>query len=149
MRLIGFIGVILSILSVINGHGGQMFVQQRTSPMVFRDSPPMVFQAPSRIPFPQCVNSPTASSLFDPVNLQNLFQLKLQEEEKKLTQERVRNDDLKNSKHELYSTIHYSFFSLFKDDIMDFDAMQLRSDALNGALVARVATKVSEEIIHQ
>lgn len=32
---------------------------------------------------------------------------------------------------------------------MDFDAVQLRSDALNGALVARVATKVSEEILNQ
>lgn len=101
MRLIGFVGVILSILSVIDGQGGPIFSQQRTSSMLFRDSPQMVVQSSARIPFPQCVNSPTASSLLDPVNLQNLFQFKLQEEEKKLKQERVRNDDLKNSKNEI------------------------------------------------
>jgi hypothetical protein len=101
MRLIGIVGAICSILAVINGQGGPIFSQQRTSSKVFRDSPPMVFQTASRIPFPQCVNSPTASSLLDPMNLQNLFQFKLQEEEKKLKQERVRNDDLKNSKKEL------------------------------------------------
>jgi hypothetical protein len=32
---------------------------------------------------------------------------------------------------------------------MDFDAIQLRSDTLNGALVARTATKVAQEIISQ
>lgn len=101
MRLIGFVGVILSILSVIDGQGGPIFSQQRTPSMLFRDSPQMVVQSSARIPFPQCVNSPTASSLLDPVNLQNLFQFKLQEEEKKLKQERVRNDDLKNSKNEI------------------------------------------------
>ncbi len=30
---------------------------------------------------------------------------------------------------------------------MDFDAIQLRSDTHNGALIARVATKLSEELI--
>jgi hypothetical protein len=35
------------------------------------------------------------------------------------------------------------------DDIMDFDAIQLRSDTHNGALVARAATKVAQEIIIQ
>ncbi len=32
---------------------------------------------------------------------------------------------------------------------MDFDAIQLRSDTHNGALVARVATKVANAIITQ
>jgi hypothetical protein len=32
---------------------------------------------------------------------------------------------------------------------MDFDAIQLRSDTHNGALVARTATQVAEEIIAQ
>jgi len=32
---------------------------------------------------------------------------------------------------------------------MDFDAIQLRSDTHNGALVARTATKVAEEIMNQ
>jgi hypothetical protein len=32
---------------------------------------------------------------------------------------------------------------------MDFDANQLRADTHNGALVARTATKLAEEIIHQ
>ncbi len=32
---------------------------------------------------------------------------------------------------------------------MDFDTIQLRSDTLNGALVARTATKVAGEIFAQ
>jgi hypothetical protein len=32
---------------------------------------------------------------------------------------------------------------------MDFEASQLRADTHNGALVARVATKLGEEILRQ
>lgn len=32
---------------------------------------------------------------------------------------------------------------------MDFDAIQLRTDTHNGALVARAATKAGEEILRQ
>ncbi|CAF0903321.1 unnamed protein product [Adineta steineri] len=85
----------------------------------------------SRIPFPQCISSEQSQVLLNPSTLQKLLHQKLQEEERKLKQERVRNDGLKNN------------------DIMDFDAIQLRADALNGALVARAATKVSAEIMSQ
>ncbi|CAF1512044.1 unnamed protein product [Adineta steineri] len=85
----------------------------------------------SRIPFPQCISSEQSQVLLDPSTLQKLLHQKLQEEERKLKQERIRNDGLRNN------------------DIMDFDAIQLRADALNGALVARAATKVSAEIMSQ
>ena len=32
---------------------------------------------------------------------------------------------------------------------MDFDEIQLRSDTLNGALLARTATKVADELLFQ
>ena len=40
-----------------------------------------------------------------------------------------------------------STFFCFLDDIMDFEAVQLRAGTHNGPLVARVATKVSQELV--
>lgn len=37
----------------------------------------------------------------------------------------------------------------FAADIVDFEAVQLRSDTLNGALVARAAVRLSEDILEQ
>ncbi|CAF1039310.1 unnamed protein product [Adineta ricciae] len=82
-----------------------------------------------RIPYPQCLSTDIAGSLLTPSTLQSLFETKLQQEERKLANERVRNTGLNNN------------------DIMDFDAAQLRVGTHNGALVARVATKVSQELV--
>ena len=38
---------------------------------------------------------------------------------------------------------------LVSDDMMDFEATQLRPDSLNGALLARAATRLSEDILKQ
>lgn len=38
---------------------------------------------------------------------------------------------------------------VIEDDIMDFEEIQLRSDAHNGVLIARTATKVADELLHQ
>jgi len=54
-------------------------------------------QSPIQIPFPQCLSTERASIWLNPSTLQNLFQTKLQQEDSKLKQERVRNDGLNNS----------------------------------------------------
>lgn len=70
---------------------------------MFRDNLPIVdnnqlgFQPTFRIPFPQCLKTDIAPKLFNPSTLQNLFQIKLQDEERKLRQDRLRNDDMNNS----------------------------------------------------
>lgn len=38
---------------------------------------------------------------------------------------------------------------VLKDDILDFEAIQLRSDSMNGALIARTATKLSSDLLKQ
>jgi hypothetical protein len=60
-------------------------------------------QSPIQIPFPQCLSTDLASNWLNPSTLQNLFQTKLQQEDSKLKQERVRNDGLNNS---MYSMIN-------------------------------------------
>lgn len=112
MRMIGFVSLILSVVVVINGQIGQISSQQqRTSSMLSKNSPPLVLQSSVRISFPQCLNSPLVSSLLNPTNIQNLFQIKLQEEEKKLKQERLRNDDLNNSRNFVH--INHGFENCF------------------------------------
>lgn len=115
MRMIGFVCLIFSVITMINGQQGPMFFlqqQQRTLPVSFRTGPPFFSQSPARIPFPQCLDSSTASSILSPTNIQNLFQIKLQEEEKKLKQERVRNDNLNNSRSSIHTIRKWTIVSL-------------------------------------
>lgn len=84
-----------------------------------------------RIPFPQCLSTERTASLLNANTIAGIFQVKLQDEDRKLKQERIRNDNLNNN------------------EITDFASLQLRADNLNGALIARTATKVSEEILRQ
>ena len=50
-----------------------------------------------RIPYPQCLSTDIAGSLLTPSALQSLFETKLQQEERKLANERARNTGLNNS----------------------------------------------------
>ena len=75
---------------------------------MFRDNPPPVasdpmmgLQSTMKIPFPQCLSSDMASKVLNPSTLQDLFQSKLQDEDRKLKQERLRNDDIMNSEENL------------------------------------------------
>jgi hypothetical protein len=101
MRMILFLSLIIVIISTINGQFGN--VQQVRTSSMFQDNLPIVnnnqlgFQSPLLIPFPQCLTTDIASQIFNPSVLQNLFDTKLQNEERKLRHERLRNDDLNNS----------------------------------------------------
>lgn len=65
------------------------------------------FQSPAipRIPFPQCLTTQTASNVLNANTLAAIFQTKLQEEDSKLKQERLRNDNLNNSTLECESDL--------------------------------------------
>ena len=54
------------------------------------------FRSNNLVPFPQCLSSDSVSSLINPSNLEQLFSRKLDDEERKLKQERSRNNDLNN-----------------------------------------------------
>ena len=43
----------------------------------------------------------------------------------------------------------FNSFRIYLDDILDFEEMQLRTDIHNGALMARAATKVADELLFQ
>jgi peroxidase len=137
MNMIINLCLIIIIISTINGQWSDVPQQQRQFFSSFGNNfqadnlSPVSFQPSFGIPFPQCLSTEAASALLTPSAILNIFQTKLQQENAKLKQERVRNDGLKNN------------------DIMDFDALQLRSDTLNGALLARTATKVASEIMAQ
>jgi hypothetical protein len=109
MRMMLLISLIIAIIASINGQWETIKQQQRILPM-FRDDLPVgntnqfQLQTTFRIPFPQCLTTETASALFNPSTLQNLFQIKIQDEERKLKQERTRNDDLNNS---MKNMIHF------------------------------------------
>jgi hypothetical protein len=114
MRSILFLCLFISIISIIDGQWDDI-EQQRILPMqqvsflrpqnnannifMFRNQMDNGFRLQSdiRIPFPQCLSTDAASSLLTPESLQKLFQIKLQEENGKLKQDRVRNNILNNS----------------------------------------------------
>ncbi len=58
------------------------------------------FRSNIPIPFPQCFTTESASAVLQPRLIQNLFNTKLKEEERKLTQERDRNIKLNNGMFE-------------------------------------------------
>jgi hypothetical protein len=99
------------------------------------------------IPFPQCLRTGEAAALLQPDFIQNLFFSNLQKEEAKLKKERSLNNNFQNSKWDKLIPIWNESLSL--DDIMDFEAAQLRADNLNGALLARAATRASEELVNR
>jgi len=120
MRLIIFLSLIITIILTINGQlqNIQQQQQQRILPM-FRDNSQIgnnnqfPLQTTLRIPFPQCLTTDTASNLLNPSTLQNLFQIKLEEEDRKLKHERMRNNDLNNSMYKMiliYSKKESFFF---------------------------------------
>jgi hypothetical protein len=131
MKMILFLNLIIIVISTINGQFGNI-PQQRTSPMMFRDNPPIMndnrfgniphqrtlpmmfrdnppignenqfgLQSTFRIPFPQCLTTDISSKLLNPSTLQNIFDIKLQDEDRKLKHERLRNDDMNNSMNKL------------------------------------------------
>jgi hypothetical protein len=61
----------------------------------------MSFRTEFSIPFPQCVQTDAAAKILHPSSIQQLFQVKLQQEEAKLKQERTRNNNLRNSKNSM------------------------------------------------
>lgn len=102
-------------------------------------------------PFPQCLTTEFAAQLLQPQMVQQIFDAKLTEEDRKFTQELNRNINLNNSRKRIDCSLDFNdhFLHFNTDDIMDFEEMQLRSDIQNGPLVSRAATKVAEEILHQ
>jgi len=56
------------------------------------------------IPFPQCFKNDRAASFFKSHVIEHIFEMKLEEEEKKLMQERDRNIHLNNG---MYSNVTY------------------------------------------
>jgi len=48
------------------------------------------------IPFPQCFTTESAPSFLNPKVIEHIFDMKLEEEDRKLTQERNRNLNLNN-----------------------------------------------------
>jgi hypothetical protein len=98
MRIILFLGF---IILTTNGQF-QSFQQQRMLPMLQNNVQPgfndgLRLQSGIRIPFPQCLTTERASEILNPTTLLNIFQMKLLGEDRKLRQERVRNDDANNS----------------------------------------------------
>jgi hypothetical protein len=121
MKMIIYLSLIIIIISAINGQWSNIQQPQPQQQRVFQtfgnnfqnDMRTQIRLEPSlRIPFPQCLSTEAASNLFDPSTLQNLFQLKLQQEDAKLKQERVRNDDLKNSMFFINSSSRINRFFL-------------------------------------
>ncbi len=101
MRMIIYLSLIIIIFSTVNGQWNNV-QQQSVSPMFGnrfqgRNNNQFRLEPTFRIPFPQCLTTQAASNLLNPSTLQNLFQIKLQEENGKLQQERLRNNDLNNS----------------------------------------------------
>jgi hypothetical protein len=54
------------------------------------------FQPDVPIPFPECFTTESAPSFLNPRVIEHLFDMKLKEEERKLKQERNRNNNLNN-----------------------------------------------------
>lgn len=106
MNMIINLSLIIIIISAINGQWSDI-VQQPQQTRTFTtfgnkfqaDNLNQVqFQSPSiGIPFPQCLSTQSASALLTPSTIFSIFQAKLQQEDAKLKQERVRNDGLRNS----------------------------------------------------
>lgn len=94
-------------------------------------------------PFPECLSNPLVSTLFSPETLNDLFNAKLAEEESKLEPGSSVNPEFDTGK--LPSLVSLSSRSSLGDILIFHDA-QLRSDSRNGPLLARVSTKVVEEI---
>jgi len=116
MRGMLFLCLLIIFISTIDGQGSMFQPMQDALPMQqVSFSTPTDFtpnnqfvgqnninngfqaQSPIQIPFPQCLSTELASIWLNPSTLQNLFQTKLQQEDSKLKQERVRNDGLNNS----------------------------------------------------
>jgi len=55
-----------------------------------------IFQSDIPIPFPQCFTTESAPSFLNPRVIEHIFDMKLEEEDRKLTQERNRNLNLNN-----------------------------------------------------
>jgi len=101
MGMIIFLSLIIIIISTINGQWNNIQQQQRQQQQqmfpMFDNNNQIGLQPTFQIPFPQCLTTDAASNILNPSTLQNLFQMKLQEEDRKLKQERIRNDGLNNS----------------------------------------------------
>jgi len=98
--------IIIIIISTINGQWENVQQQQRVLPMFGnqfqgRNINQIRVEPTIRISFPQCLTTQAASNLLTPSALQSLFQIKLQEENGKLQQERLRNNDLNNSMYKI------------------------------------------------
>jgi hypothetical protein len=110
--------LIITIILTINGQLQNIQQQQRILPM-FRDNSQIgnnnqfPLQTILRIPFPQCLTTDTASNLLNPSTLQNLFQIKLEEEDRKLKHERMRNNDLNNSMYKMIDLFNKRIFFFF------------------------------------
>ena len=97
MRIYGYICLLFAIVLAINANHQQQFIplMQNTFSNGFNPE----FQSPAvfRIPFPQCLSTERAADLLNANTIAGLFQVKLHDEELKLKQERIRNDNLNNS----------------------------------------------------
>ncbi len=106
MRMIIYLSLIIIIFSTVNGQWDNV-QQQRVSPMFGNQFQGRInnnqvrLEPTFRISFPQCLTTQVASNLLNPSTLQNLFQIKLQQENGKLQQERLRNNDLNNSMYKI------------------------------------------------
>jgi len=105
--MIIYLGLVITIISTINGQWENIQQQQRVLPTFGNQFQGRNFnnqirlEPTVRISFPQCLTTQAASNLLNPSALQNLFQAKLQEENGKLQQERLRNNDLNNSMYKM------------------------------------------------
>jgi hypothetical protein len=104
--MIIYLSLIIIIFSTVNGQWDNV-QQQRVSPMFGNQFQGRInnnqvrLEPTFRISFPQCLTTQVASNLLNPSTLQNLFQIKLQQENGKLQQERLRNNDLNNSMYKI------------------------------------------------
>ncbi|CAF1250679.1 unnamed protein product [Adineta ricciae] len=117
----------LILTSFITG----MKQQQQQHSSIPTDNSHMSHHDDIPIPVPECFTTDLVPSFLKPHVVEHVLQLKLEEEEAKLVKERERNLNINN------------------DDILDFEEMQLRTDIHNGALMARAATKVADELVFQ
>jgi hypothetical protein len=85
-----FLCLILSLIVINAQDQGQSIFHQndRNNVGKFRSNIP--------IPFPQCFTTESASAVLQPRIIENLFNMKLKEEERKLIQERNRNINFNN-----------------------------------------------------
>lgn len=91
------------VIAITNGQWqGSQQQTQRVFPMPQNNFQTSIasglrLQSDIRIPFPQCLTTDRAASILNSETILNIFQIKLQEEDRKLKQERSRNDILNNS----------------------------------------------------